>query len=316
MAAREIPDDHPPFRDLPVRMITVGTGSERLAVHASGRLASGRLPLLCIPGYQRNMSDFSAFLKLFRQLTDTDWPAVLVDLRGRGRSSDRARADDYASPSDAEDVIAVATALGIEQALVVGQGYGGQVAMLIAAERPRLIGASVLLDAGPVSDPRGLVRLRINLKELETLTGEMAFRRITRQILSIDYPAAEERTLDAVALRTHYMTAKGKMVPLFDRRLVGLLDPFDLDDELEPQWQLFRVLGHAPLLLMRSQYTEQLRRSVFEQMLALRRDSDGFEIEGEGSPALLDKPDDVRPIADFARALGKWRGPFQRPPEA
>lgn len=316
MAGRDFPDDHPPFRDLPVTMITVAGGDDRVAVHVSGRLASGKVPAVCIPGYQRNMTDYIEFLASFREIAGADWPVVLIDLRGRGRSSHRKTAADYATPNDALDLDRVLTALGVESGLMIGQGYGGQVIMMLAASRPRLIGGSVLIDAGPVSDPRGLVRLRTNLKELEMLSGEAPFRRIARQILAVDYPEAKDDKLDAVALRTHFLDVKGKVQPLFDRRLIGLLDPFDLDDVLVPQWPLFRALGHAPMLLMRSQFTEQLRRSVFEEMLVVRRDAEGFEIEHQGSPALLDNADDVKPIADFITDVAKWRGTFLSPPEA
>jgi pimeloyl-ACP methyl ester carboxylesterase len=315
MAARVAPPDHAPFASLPVTTIAVDGGADRIAVHVSGRLESGRVPLICIAGYQRNMADYSAFLPLFRSAAGEDWPVVLVDLRGRGRSSDRAHLADYASPNDARDVDAVATALAIESALMVGQGYGGQVTMMLAARRPRLIAATVLIDSGPVNDPRGLVRLRTNLQELDTLRGEAAFRRISRQILAVDYPELSEARLDGAALRTHFVNDKGAVRPLFDPRLIKLLEPFDLDDVLVAQWQLFRALGHAPMLLMRTQYTEQLRRTTFEEMLRQRRDAEGYEIEHQGSPALLDTADDVAPIAEFARDLTKWRGAFVSPPE-
>jgi len=316
MAAPDSFDDHPPFKALPVTMVTVQGGEDRVAVHVSGRLASGRVPVVCIPGYQRNMTDYTDFLGQFREIAGEDWPVLLVDLRGRGRSSNRQRAEDYATPNDARDIERVLTALGVESATMIGQGYGGQVIIMLAASRPRLIGASVLIDAGPVSDPRGLVRLRTNLKELETLSGEAAFRRISRQILSVDYPDASDDQLDAAALRTHVIDAKGKVTALFDRRLIGLLDPFDLDDVLIAQWPLFKALSHVPMMLMRSQFSEQLRRTVFEEMLALRRDVEGFEIEMQGSPALLDTVDDVRPIVDFIKDVTKWRGGFVSPPEA
>ena len=316
MAARDIPADHPPFQNLPVTSITIDGAEDRIAVHVGGRLASGKVPLICVAGYQRNMTDFAGFLPLFREMAGEDWPVVLVDLRGRGRSSNRAHLGDYVSPNDARDLDAVATALAIDSALMLGQGYGGQVIMMLAASRPRLIAGTVLIDAGPVNDPRGLVRLRTNLKELQTLAGEAAFHRIARQIHSVDYPNATEEKLDAVALRTHFLDAKGRVAPLFDARLVTLLDPFDLDDVLVAQWPLFKALGHAPMLLMRSQFTEQLRRSTFDEMLALRRDAEGFEIETQGSPALLDTIDDVKPIADFVKDVTKWRGTFVSPPAA
>jgi len=60
-------------------------------------------------------------------------------------------------------------------------------------------------------------------------------------------------------------------------------------------------------MMMRTQLTEQLRRETFEEMMRRRRDADGYIIEGQGSPALLNTPDDVEPIAEFARKLFRKR---------
>ena len=38
-----------------------------------------------------------------------------------------------------------------------------------------------------------------------------------------------------------------------------------------------------------------------------RRDADGYVIEGQASPALLNTMDDVEPIADFVRQVAKRR---------
>jgi hypothetical protein len=56
--------------------------------------------------------------------------------------------------------------------------------------------------------------------------------------------------------------------------------------------------------MMRTQLTHQLRRETFEEMMRRRRDAEGYIIEHQGSPALLDNTDDVQPIADFIRGLG------------
>src|ERR1700712_4285580 len=112
--ASVVPADHAAFKPLPVRQITLEADGEFLAVHVAGRLTSDRPPLLCIPGYNRNMSDFSEFVPLLQRLMRTDWPVVLVDLRGRGRSPNRRRADDYTSTNDARDLSNVARALSID----------------------------------------------------------------------------------------------------------------------------------------------------------------------------------------------------------
>jgi pimeloyl-ACP methyl ester carboxylesterase len=256
------------------------------------------------------MSDFTEFAaELHRQL-GADWPVVLLDLPGRGRSADRRRQDDYLSTRDAADVIAVADALGIPAAIIVGQGHGGQVAMALAATRPMLNAGTVLIDAGPAPDPRGLVRLRDSLADLADMRGEAPFRRMTRQMLGVGYPGTPEPQLDRLAPRTHFIDRRGRIRPLFDPRLLKLLSEFEHDDVLVPQWPLFGALGTAPLLLMRTQLTDQLRRDVFEQMMRRRRDAQAYVIDGQGSPALLDNPDDVRPIAEFTREVVRWRGRF------
>ena len=141
LAKRHIPTDHPPFAALPVRMVTLGDGRLQAAVKVSGTLSSRRVPVVCIPGYQRNMTDFTDFDAYFQRIGGGNWPVVLIDLPGRGRSADRVRAEDYGSLRDAEDIAGVLAALGIESAVFLGQGYGGQVTMALAATSAALSSA-------------------------------------------------------------------------------------------------------------------------------------------------------------------------------
>ena len=48
------------------------------------------MPIVCIAGYNRNMADWSDLLRLAGQTLTDATPFVLVDLKGRGRSTDRA----------------------------------------------------------------------------------------------------------------------------------------------------------------------------------------------------------------------------------
>lgn len=307
-SARAVPDDHKAFASLPITRYTVGPANEAMAVHISGRLGIGRMPVICVPGYQRNMSDFGEFANHFHRQIGDDWPVVLVDLKGRGRSSDRADKSRYISTVDARDLAAIIAALAIDGGIFVGQGYGGQVVMALAGDRPNLVAGALLIDAGPVSDPRGLVRLRNNLKDLEGHRSEAGFRAMLRRMLAPDYPALPEGMLDVLAARTHFLDKRGRVKGLFDPHLVTMLETFEHDDILVPQWPLYEALRNAPLLLMRTQLTEQLRRETFEEMMRRRRDAEGYVIEGQGSPALLNTPEDVEPIAEFIRRIVKRRG--------
>ena len=304
---RPLPDNYDAFAALPATMVTVGSADQRIAVHVAGSLASGAVPLVCVPGYNRNMVDFAGLLRLAPADLGTGHPLVLVDLKGRGRSTDRRKLADYSSLADAADLVELARALAIERAVFIGQGYGGQVLMGMAALRPTLIAGTVLIDAGPVSDSRSLVRMRTTLNELTGVRGEKSLKPMLRRMVANDYPETPEATLEELALRSHFVDKRGRLQPLFDPALIKLLEPFDLDDVLLAQWPLFDALASAPLMMMRTQLTQQLRRETFEEMMRRRRDAEAFVIESQGSPALLDNADDVRPIVDFVRRLADLR---------
>lgn len=124
-----------------------------------------------------------------------------------------------------------------------------------------------------------------------------------RRMLAADYPGLPESTLDTLALRTHFFDRRHRAQRLFDSGLVRLLDSFDFNDVLVAQWQLFDALASAPLMMMRTQLTQQLRRETFDEMMKRRRDAEAFVIESQGSPALLDTVEDVQPISDFVRQV-------------
>ncbi|MGN6157802.1 MAG: alpha/beta fold hydrolase [Devosia sp.] len=300
---RPLPQQHSQFDALPIVRITVGPANEHVAVHVAGRLGPGCTPVVCVPGYNRNMVDYFDLVRLGRTLLPEATPLVLVDAKGRGRSSDRHRIRDYTTVADAADLIGICRALGIERAIFLGQGHGGQAVMALAADRPSLIAGTVLIDAGPISDPRGLVRLRTTLHELTGIRGEASLKPMLRRMMANDYPQVPEPALEALAMRTHFVDRRGRLQPLFDPTLIRLLEPFGLDDILVAQWPLFDALGHAPLMMMRTQLTQQLRRETFEEMMRRRRDAEAFVIESQGSPALLDNSDDVQPIVDFVNGV-------------
>jgi len=301
--ARPIPPDHPPFTALPVRFVTVAGANERLAVHIAGRLGVGRTPLLCLPGYTRNMTDFTEFAGLIRQRLGPDWPVVLVDLRGRGRSGDRARTGDYSSMADAADVAELARALAIDRAIVIGQGHGGQVAMGLAALRPTLLAGSVLIDAGPATAARSLIRLRSNIQAIGASRGVAGITLMLRRMLAADYPDLPPEDLDRLAQRGQWIDREGRARLLFDKALIDRLGEFEQDDVLLPQWQLFDLLAARPMLVVTSELTDQLPRELLAEMAERAPDAFRLAIPGHGSPALLDGDAEIAGIATFIREV-------------
>jgi pimeloyl-ACP methyl ester carboxylesterase len=300
---RTTPEDHAAFAGLSVRHILLSDARTRAAVHVRGTFAPGRMPLVCIPGYHRNMSDFAAFLSYFGRLRPNDWPIVLIDLPGRGRSDDRPHIGDYGSLADAGELADILTALGIGRAILLGQGHGGQVAMAFAAAHPLMVGGTILLDSGPVTDSRGIVRLRNNLEHLMSLRGK-AVQAGFRRMLAGDHPGLTNEALDALALKTHYFDTRGRPRPLFDLRLIELLKDFSFNDVLVAQWPFYDALKCAPLMLLRTQLTDQLRRETFEEMVRRRHDAVAYTIAGQGSPALFDQSEEIEAVAKFVFGIG------------
>jgi pimeloyl-ACP methyl ester carboxylesterase len=303
--ARKVPDDHPAFAGLPASPIVLGDARTRAAVHLRGEFGRGRLPLVCLSGYHRNMSDFSAFADHFQHLGGRQWPLVLIDLPGRGRASDRPKNARYGTPADAQDVADILAALGIGRAILLGQGHGGQVAMALATSHPLLVGGTILLDAGPVTDSRGVVRLRNNLAHIDGLKSSKAVMAGFRRMLGGDYPGLGEAELDALALRSHWFDKRGRPHPLFDPRLIAQIKDISFDDILVAQWPLYDALNCAPLMLLRTQLTDQVRRETFEEMVRRRPDAEAMTVSGQGSPALFDQHAEIEAVAEFVFQVGK-----------
>ncbi|MBJ3785394.1 alpha/beta hydrolase [Devosia sediminis] len=304
---RKVPGDHPAFAGLPVSLITMGDARTRAAVHLRGNFGQRRLPLVCLAGYTRNMSDFATFADYFQRLGSGQWPMVLIDLPGRGRADDRPRTSQYGTVSDAQDVADILAALGIGRAVILGQGHGGQVAMALASRHPLLIGGTILLDSGPVTDSRGIVRLRNNQAHLDSLRGSKAVTQGFRRILGGDYPGHAAEELDALAARSFWFDKRGRPRALFDRRLIERIKDISFDDVLVPQWPLYDALKCARLMLLRTQLTDQVRRETFEEMVRRRPDAEAVTIMGQGSPALFDQQSEIEAVAEFVFHAGTAR---------
>ena len=76
---------------------------------------------------------------------------------------------------------------------------------------------------------------------------------------------------------------------------------------LAAQWPLFDALAGVPLMLLRTQLTDQVRRQTFEEMLRRRPDAVALTIAGQGSPALFDQHQEIEAVADFVIGVSSTR---------
>jgi pimeloyl-ACP methyl ester carboxylesterase len=105
--------------------------------------SSDRVPFLLVHGLSSNARLWD---RVGVHLAEAGHPAYAVDLRSHGES-DQPEAG-YDTATAAEDLNALAAALDLPPAVVVGQSWGGNVVVSLAAEHPERVGALALVDGG------------------------------------------------------------------------------------------------------------------------------------------------------------------------
>jgi pimeloyl-ACP methyl ester carboxylesterase len=101
------------------------------------------LPLLFVHGNGANLGQWRAVLE-HERLTRR---AVAFDLRGMGQSA-LPENGDYSVAAMADDVDAVANALGLKRFVLIGHSYGSHVVALYAARHPERVAGVVHVDGG------------------------------------------------------------------------------------------------------------------------------------------------------------------------
>lgn len=125
----------------PARPVTAVAGPHgRLSVDDGG---SGGLPVLFVHGNSGNRTQWKAQLDHLR----SSRRAAAFDLHGMGESAP-AHDDTYSVESFADDVDAVADALGLRRFVLVGHSYGGFVVAAYAGRHPERLAGLVFADCG------------------------------------------------------------------------------------------------------------------------------------------------------------------------
>jgi pimeloyl-ACP methyl ester carboxylesterase len=127
---------------MPTEWIRVADGVE-LAADVWAAAAATGVPFLLVHGLASNARTWDG---VAAGLVADGHPIVTVDLRGHGRSS---KPDGpYDVPSVAKDLAVLIERLGIDRPVVVGQSWGGNVVLELAARHPGAIRGIVCVDGG------------------------------------------------------------------------------------------------------------------------------------------------------------------------
>ena len=276
------------------------TAPDGLTLHVRryGSRVASALPLVCLPGLARTAADFHPVAGALA--ADPAQPRLILalDYRGHGRSEYDRNADNYTLPVALADLSAVLTALEIAPAIFLGTSYGGLLAMMLAAWRPTAIAGVILNDIGPVTEPRGWVRIKGYVKGFSIPRNLEEGAKILRWSLEAQFPKLSPQDWIAFAQRT-WREHGGRLVPDYDPKLARMLQGADLQHP-PMLWNQFDALRRVPLMIIRGANSDLLAPTTLETMLSRRDQLEVAIVPDQGHAPLLAEAKLTRRIAAFA----------------
>lgn len=251
------------------------------------------LPLLCLPGLTRSMSDFDYLKPHLPPLR-----LIRMDYRGRG-ASDWTGAATYTVEQESKDALALLDHLGVARAAILGTSRGGLIGMVLGAvARDRVLGLC-LNDVGPEIGREGLTRIfdyvgrnpagRTHQGYAERLSRSPGFAGVPMSRWLEEARKLSVETPDG--LRTAYdPTLREAFLAAFEG------PPVDL-------WPLFDTLAGLPLALIRGANSDLLTAETAAKMRARRPDMDFAEVPDRAHIPFLDEPDSLALIRGFLQAV-------------
>ncbi len=196
-------------------------------------------------------------------------------------------------------MLAAATVLGLERAIVVGTSRGGIIAMLLGALRPTLLGGVVLNDIGPVVDGTGLARIKKYLGNRKPARDWNEAGAMLREALGSHFPALADDDWRAFA-DASFVESPGGLAPQFDRNLLRTIEALDFAEKIPVLWPQFVSLGRIPVLAIRGELSDILSARTLAAMAARHGEFEQLTVRAHGHAPLLRDDAMVERVRSFA----------------
>jgi pimeloyl-ACP methyl ester carboxylesterase len=278
----------------------------RLHVRAWGPRLAARLPVVCLPGLARTVADFETLASALASGAKGPRSVLALDLRGRGRSDYDRNPKNYNVQVELADVLAVLTALAMDQAVFIGTSRGGILTMLLAVARPTALAGCVLNDIGPVIEAVGLMRIKSYLGKLPQVASLHEAADVLRRLFAAQFPKLSDDDWVAFARRT-FKDDGGRIVPDYDVRLGKTLAQINPARPIPALWKEFNALARVPLLVIRGGNSDILSRATVAAMQTRHPAMEAVEVADQGHAPLLSDPALVGRIAAFAESCDARR---------
>lgn len=251
------------------------------------------LPLLCLPGLTRAMSDFDYLIPHLPPLR-----LIRMDYRGRG-ASDRTGAATYTVEQEAKDALRLLDHLGVAKAAILGTSRGGLIGMVLGAVAHDRVLGLCLNDVGPEIARDGLARISDYVgRNPAGGTLEGYAERLSRSPGFDGVPMT--RWLEE-ARKLAVETPDGLRLPYDPALRESFLKAFE--GPPVDLWPLFDALAGLPLALIRGANSGLLTADTAAKMRARRPDMSFAEVPGRAHIPFLDEPEAVALIRGFLKGL-------------
>ena len=276
----------------------------RIYVREYGTRAASGLSVVCLPGLARTAADFDELAPTMAA-GPPERHVIAIDLRGRGHSEHDADHSNYNCTVELADIVSVLIALGVGPAIFVGSSRGGVLTMMLATVHPTAICGVVLHDVGPVTEPKGVARLRGYLGKLPHPRSYEEGAEILRRLMSVQFPNLTPEQWLAGARRTWHLK-QGALKPAYDMGIARALAGIDIELPMPSLWHEFDALGDVPMLVIRGANSDILSAATVAGMRARRKQMDLIEVADQGHAPLLEG-DLVRRIVSFVETCERAR---------
>jgi pimeloyl-ACP methyl ester carboxylesterase len=270
-----------------------------LAVRIFDVPGSDRLPLLCLPGLSRNSRDFLALGRFFSSHPAEPRRVIAVDYRGRGLSEADPDWRNYKPIVEAEDVLTITAALGIERAILVGTSRGGIISMLIGMLRPTLIAGVVLNDIGPVLEGRGLARIKAYLSSRHSVASWEEATALVRSVSEAQFPGLSDTDWRSFAA-AYFTESRSGLTPQFDPNLRKTVVDIDVTEKIPVLWPQFMSLANIRVLAIRGEHSDLLSPRTLAEMALRHQRLEQLTVSGQGHAPLLGDEATLTKISAFA----------------
>ena len=266
----------------------------------------GRRPLLCLPSLVGTSGEFDALAKVLAQNGPDSRTTYTIDCRGRGQSESGSTSRANAMLCDCEDVLDFMTLTGLEDAAVIGTGYGGQLAMVVALLRPHAVGALILNEAAPEFEAEGMVRMMGELASLPIPATWAEAASLLKSLHRRRYPQlTDAQWLDYA--KTRFAGKDGRPAKNFDPAIAASFSWSRSGAQHRSLWPQFAAMTRVPMLLLRAEYSDMLGQATVARMRDLHPGLKEVKFPSQGHPVLLQDAASTSQIAQFLSA-NEWMG--------